>query len=340
MQPGNKPLFSVIVPAYNVEEYISQCINSVLEQNFTDYELIIVDDGSTDHTGKICDEYQKSRDKHDKNQPNTSIVAQNSKDVNSETDRALIKIIHQANAGLSAARNAGVKVANGEYLIFLDGDDYLEEGALSAIQNGLEPELDLLRYQAQEVFPDGRKVRHAEPGFATTSGIKAFSKLASYHYTENAWLYAYHRDFFMQNDFRYAEGRLAEDFGLTPLIVAKATSVKAIPNICYNYRQRENSIMHDSAKSAKRVEDVAKQLQYILPKIAMTPGAKPILHYLVVSFLTGATELGQTKFSQIYQDAKQAGLLKYVHPTNIRAVPRALLLRHFPDLFYRAYHLD
>lgn len=337
MPQGNKPQFSVIISAYNVETYIEQCIQSVLEQSLADFELIVVDDGSTDRTGEICDKIYAD---FTKNRPHSSIIHHNADKVNSKIDQPAIKVVHQSNSGLSAARNTGITEAKGEYLIFLDGDDYLKKDALEIIQNGLESELDLLRYQAQEIFPDGHTIRHEEVGFATMTGIEAFKNLSHYHYTENAWLYAYRREFFVENHFKYAEGRLAEDFGLTPLVVACAKTVKAIPDICYNYRQRENSIMHDPTKTAQRMTDIAGQLQEILPKIAAVPGTKPILHYLVVSFLTGATELGQAKFLQIYRESKQVGLLKYIHPTNVKALPRAFMLKHFPGLFYRVYRLN
>lgn len=307
----NNPFFSIIVPAYNVEQYISKCINSVLQQDFQDFELILVDDGSTDKTSKICDKYAK--------------------------ENPQITVIHQANSGLSGARNTGIERASGEYLILLDGDDYLMLGALRAIKNGIEPGLDLLRYQAEEVFGSGKVIKYQEAGFGAIPGVGAFTELAQYHYTENAWLYAYRREFFIENKFEYAEGCIAEDFGLTPLIIAKARSVKAISEICYAYRQREGSIMHDEENLARRTADIEKQLQKILPQIAKVPGADSILHYLVVSFLTEAARRDEADFLQIYRKAKDSGMLGYIHPGSLRAVPRSVLLRYFPRLFYLVY---
>lgn len=311
---GNKPLFSVIVPAYNVEDYLPQCIDSVLAQSFQDFELILVDDGSTDRTGEICDS------------------------VAGDWPNNRIHVIHQPNSGLSAARNTGIAAANGKYLIFLDGDDYFKEGALRAVQKALEPGLDVLRYQAQEVFPDGREVKYPESGFTTLTGVEAFTKLARYHYTENAWLYAYRREFFIDHGFQYAEGCIAEDLGLTPLIIACAHKVKAISDICYNYRQREGSIMHDNTKISRRAGDILHQYHETLPKIAAIPHTESILHYLVVSFLTSATALKYDDFLHTYQAAKKAGMLQYIHPASIKALPRALILKHSPRLFYQIYH--
>lgn len=308
---NNKPLFSVIVPAYNVEQYLPECIESVLAQSCQDFELILVDDGSTDHTGKICDEYLASTN--------------------------IIQVIHQSNSGLSVARNAGIKKASGEYLIFLDGDDFLENQALETIRKNLEPNLDLLRFQAQEVFADGKVVPYPEVGFTTITGVEAFSKIISYHYIENAWLYAYRRKFFVQRGFQYAASCLAEDFGLTPLIIAEAERVKAIPDICYCYRQRSGSIMHGAGSFHRRVVDIESQLRQNLPRIAKVPKSTPVLHFLVASFLTSAASLSHTEFLQFYQDAKRSGWLQYIHPGSLRALPRAIFLRYFPNLFYRIY---
>lgn len=310
MLPKNKPLFSIIVPAYNVEQYLPECIASVLAQSCQDFELILVDDGSMDHTDKICDQYQNN---------------------------SSIKVIHQSNAGLSAARNTGVQHASGEYLIFLDGDDFLEPNALATIRDNLEPRLDLLRFQAQEVFENGEVIHYPESGFATMSGPAAFQKLAQYHYLENAWLYAYRREFFLEHQFTYAPGRIAEDFGLTPLIIATAQTVKAIPDVCYNYRQRPDGIM-STTKTSRLATDTMAQVQTILPKISRLPHTEAIMHFLVASSLTIAARLSLPEFLEIYVTAKRSQLLSYIHPDNLKALPRALILKHFPRLFYHLYH--
>ncbi|GIM55028.1 glycosyltransferase family 2 protein [Capnocytophaga cynodegmi] len=95
---NDQMLFSVIIPVYNVEKYLPECVNSVLNQNFLDYEMILVNDGSTDNSGNICDEYAKKYSN--------------------------IKVIHKENGGLSDARNFGIKEAKGDYLMFLDSDDF------------------------------------------------------------------------------------------------------------------------------------------------------------------------------------------------------------------------
>ena len=120
---------SIIVPIYNVEEYLPQCIESVLAQPFTDYELILVDDGSPDNCGKICDDYAK-------------------------IDRR-IRVMHQDNAGPSGARNSGISIARGEYILFLDGDDYMKDSTLEGVIGLLQDNHDV------DILPGSPKNRTA-----------------------------------------------------------------------------------------------------------------------------------------------------------------------------------
>ena len=101
---NNEPLVSIIVPCYKVEQYLPNCIESILYQTYTNWELILVDDGSPDNCGNICDDYAAKDNR--------------------------IKVVHKKNGGLSSARNAGMKVMNGEYVTFLDSDDFLHKDAL------------------------------------------------------------------------------------------------------------------------------------------------------------------------------------------------------------------
>ena len=103
-----KDLISVIVPVYNVEKYLNKCLDSIISQTYTNLEIILIDDGSTDNCGKICDEYA-SKDKR-------------------------IKVIHKENAGVSSARNYGIQCATGDWIMFVDSDDWIEFDAINSIR--------------------------------------------------------------------------------------------------------------------------------------------------------------------------------------------------------------
>ena len=118
----NKIELSIIVPVYNVEEYITECIDSILAQTYKDWELILVDDGSTDNSGKICEEYALKDSR--------------------------IKVIHKENGGLSSARNSGLDIAKGEYITFIDGDDFISPDTIEENINILESQkgIDIIQY--------------------------------------------------------------------------------------------------------------------------------------------------------------------------------------------------
>ena len=136
---------SIIVPVYQVEKYIRQCVDSILAQTFTDFELILVDDGSKDNSGKICDEYARIDER--------------------------VKVIHQRNSGVAAARNHGMKCANGNYLCFVDADDWIEDTMIAqCISFMKEKDADILRHgHIMELWKDEKcvnKERKNAPDFA------------------------------------------------------------------------------------------------------------------------------------------------------------------------------
>lgn len=130
---SDSPLISVIIPVYNVEKYLHRCLDSVIEQTYKNLEVILIDDGSTDHSGEICDDYA-------------------AKDVR-------IHVIHQENQGVSAARNKGLDTAKGEYIAFVDSDDYiLPEMYAKMLECIIENNVDFCVCQWQYEYADGRQV--------------------------------------------------------------------------------------------------------------------------------------------------------------------------------------
>ena len=150
---------SFIVPVYNVAPYLRKCVDSLLAQDYDNYEIILVDDGSTDESGAICDEYASRSF------------------VNSLTRSVVIKVIHQPNAGLSAARNAGLKVAKGEYVCFVDSDDYWEENVLGRLMAQVErDDLDVLRFDYQNVRIEAYPQQCSTDGHWLSDRAKLFTR--------------------------------------------------------------------------------------------------------------------------------------------------------------------
>lgn len=235
------PKFSIIVPVYNVEKYIKKCLDSIESQTYKDYEVIVVNDGTKDNSMDIVNNYN-------------------------------VKILNQKNKGLSEARNEGVKKAKGDYILFLDSDDYIEKDLLKELNKSLTNNPDLVRFQIREVYEDNTKKDYNEQPFTNKDGVEAFSMLCKYHFVENAWAYLYKKDFYLKNKFSFKKGAIHEDFGLVPLVIMKAKIVNSISYIGYNYLQRENSIMNEKnyEKTKKKVSDMFDHYDYLIKEINKT----------------------------------------------------------------------
>jgi glycosyltransferase involved in cell wall biosynthesis len=230
------PTFSVIIPIYNIEDYINECIKSVLEQTYSDFEIILVDDGSTDDSSSICDEFSNKYEN--------------------------ITVLHKRNGGLSSARNEGVKLAKGDYLLFVDGDDFIDHEALKNMNNIINenPGVDLICGKFFNYFPDG-SLDYEDFDFPyidkNTNGIDALTAL----FAEvpviiwSACRTIYRRDYFVNNGFHFEEGITSEDLELVPKIYMRAKSVTTCNSPFYYYRQnRENSIINTI--NSKRFYDI------------------------------------------------------------------------------------
>lgn len=220
--------FSIIIPIYNVEKYLRQCIDSVLAENFLDCEIILVNDGSPDGCGEICDEYA-NKFSH-------------------------IKVIHKHNGGLSDARNAGIKEAKGDYLIFLDSDDYWINinknqknyigggGILSDLQLLTNDKIDLILHPSSDNI---RKIPK-EISFTNNDFINNFEALVkSNYYVSNAWTKIVRREIIIKNNLFFPKGYIHEDL---PYSLALARFVKTFAiynNSFYQYRVLDDSISHN-----------------------------------------------------------------------------------------------
>ena len=207
--------FSIIVPVYNVEAYLQQCLESLQTQDYQDYEVACVNDGSTDKSREILAEW--------------------------ELKWPQMKVIDRENGGLSAARNTGLKKAIGDYVVFVDSDDWVEPMMLSRLAAELNGE-DMLCFACRRTDNGKIDVLEAEQG----NGWDYYNRHALEH-REVAfvcvWQRCYRRKFLLDNELWFREGLLHEDNQFTPRVCLKAQRVKVIPDVLYNYRVRPGSIM-------------------------------------------------------------------------------------------------
>ncbi len=225
------PLISVIIPVYNVEKYLRRCLDSVIAQTYQNFEIICVDDGSIDDSGKICDQYAV-RD-------------------------ARIKVIHQENQGPSAARNRGLDAAEGEYIAFVDSDDYiLEDMYKKMLDKLLNYNVDLCVCQWQYEFSDGRQVVKKKNIDPTIYGCKTSLEFARFLYRGNyensvvvaVWNKLYRRA--LLDKIRF-EGRIHEDEAFSGRIMAKNISVYVMEDQFYVYAQNGDSLTNKSFSANK-----------------------------------------------------------------------------------------
>ena len=264
------PKFSIIVPVYNVEKYIGKCLESIKNQTYKDYEVIVVNDGSTDKSMEIAKEYN-------------------------------VKVINTKHVSVSEARNIGVKHATGEYLMFLDSDDFCDNKLLEEITKSLKNTPDLVRFQVRTVTDDGVVTNYNEEEFQDMTGEKAFEKIVEFHFVESIWTYAIKREYYVKEKFKFTKGKIHEDFGLTPLIIIKANKVNSIKYIGYNYFRRIGSIMNtpDYEWTKTKVKDFYEHYLYLINEIEKTSiNYKIFESYCANSVILKICELNRQEYKE------------------------------------------
>ena len=234
------PTISVIVPVYKVEAYLDYCVKSILAQTYTDFELILVDDGSPDRSGAICDEYAEKNPR--------------------------VRVIHKENGGVSSARNTGLAVAFGEYVTFVDSDDWLSTTFLAdAVEACVTQGLDLFMSGFTRVWQDGRTTSYCIP--KEIESEKAFlreddyTQLLKANYIASSCAKLFRRDLIGETRFS-SNMRFGEDLTFVFALLEKQPRCLAVPTAYYCYRATENSLtsLYDEAK----LQDVLQTYRVLL----------------------------------------------------------------------------
>lgn len=226
------PKISVIVPVYNVKKYLRRCLESIRAQTFTEFECICVDDGSPDGSPAICDEYAKMDSR--------------------------VRVIHQENAGVSAARNAGLDVACGEYVCFVDSDDWVERNFFENVLILAKPETDIVK-----------------SGYRIVKQENILKEIFPCEHTEEEQVSAVHtschfikRNYLSKHNIKFPEGiTLAEDWFFNYQLALYNPSVEYLNKITYNYFQNDSSVMHTLKR--KNIDDevsIIKTAENSFPK--------------------------------------------------------------------------
>lgn len=264
-------LLSIVVPVYDVEQYLPRCIDSILKQSFTDFELILVNDGSPDNCPIICDEYA---DKDDR-----------------------IKVIHKENGGLSDARNTGINKARGKYISFIDSDDFIVENAYEVLISQAEiNSLDIITGNALNYYSEENiRLKTRKRSFESVLNGRSFLKKS---YDEGAMVHCvvssiYSSALIKDNNLFFKKGILHEDNLWTPQVFLKAERVMYYDIDFYMHFQREGSITKSKDKTKNGIDlmNICYELEEIY-KTIQEEDIRAILYDVLVSTYLRAVCIG------------------------------------------------
>lgn len=237
-------LISVIIPVYNVEPFLKECIDSIISQTYFNLEIILVDDGSTDESGDLCDQY-------------------------SDMDRRII-VLHQKNMGLSCARNSGIEIANGKYIFFLDSDDYIHPQLIECLYNTLVENRADIAFCAHQSVQEKEKVEFqfinsiADLCIETITGQECIERFHSDDSVDMrvVWNKLYKMEYF--KDLRFPAGKVHEDEFVTYKLLYPLEKCSYIKSRLYYYRNRSGSIVNQefSMNYFDKVEAYYGRMEY------------------------------------------------------------------------------
>ena len=235
---------SIIIPVYNVEKFLHNCLDSVLKQTYRNLEIILIDDGSTDNSGKICDNYAK-------------------------IDNRII-VIHKENGGVSSARNVALKIAKGDYIVWIDSDDFISKNMITYLcEKILEFNADIYFFNYNIIKKDKiEKIKLLNLPNGIISKKEVFKYLSEEYKMPNFLWNKFARRKLYKNIVFDENIQMLEDYDIMPYLLNEATKIVYINECLYNYRQVESSITHNVDKNIikKQIKIIKIRENYILNK--------------------------------------------------------------------------
>ena len=310
--------FSIIVPIYNVEKYLARCIDSILRSTYQNFEVILVNDGSVDQSLSIAQSYASEHPKK-------------------------VTLISQENQGLSVARNTGIKVAKGDYFIFIDSDDYIDSNLFQQLHEQitrLHPEL--IRFQCNVVSEKGNKLNEIVTcSFDDKNGFTALKEWINEAQKQPfvmAWLYCYQRHLFTDAVFYYEPGKFHEDY-LTIRILLQAKHISSISFKGYYYVQSDNSIMRNMnyQKTLQKVKDTFFFCHQIIDDVKKASICEQdkyyIAGYMVNGLLHKLKTLNKKDRKTMIQEMKEKSFFHWLPQKTIKQRIKKGLLYILPQLY-------
>lgn len=284
---------SIIVPVYNAERYLSKCVDSLLEQDIpqSQYEILLVDDGATDCSGAICDEYASQHD--------------------------CVQVIHQANGGIGAARNKGIDVAKGEYVMFVDSDDYLDTNVLKALLDKMEQDkLDVLRFDYRNV---NEQYEQYEPNRVSRPFMDYRDEVCdgSTFLTHRLGNACYACQFVIRRSLtdgcRFKEGIIFEDTEWLPRLLMKTQRITSTTQIVYNYLTHSNSTTRgrDGEKRIRVQENQLNMIDYMQQQMQQADDKrwfKGMIAQITIGLLSRVSSQSKSERQMMIDKLKRKGV--------------------------------
>lgn len=231
---------SIIIPVYNIEKYIEECILSILNQTYKNFELILINDGSKDKSGEICDKFKKD---------------------------SRVKIFHKKNGGVSSARNIGIENATGEYLLFVDGDDCLEKNTLEVIKDKIENN-DMLIYGYKEKYVKKEYNFHMTENEKIENSYQTIQNVVSNKYGGYIFNKVFKKSIILKENLRFnTKIHMCEDMLFVINYLKHCNNIKIVENIMYIYRMRKTSAVWQKNEKYFTIFDAYDQIEEELKKL-------------------------------------------------------------------------
>lgn len=300
------PYFSIIVPIYNTAAYLEQCVKSVLDQSFTDFELILVNDGSTDNSAELCDGFAASDSR--------------------------VRVLHKPNGGLSSARNEGFKIAAGNYIWWVDSDDWTEPGALQKLWEATADSVpDMVKFNHYRSASEREFCRStAEPGVYSTEAELELLRNAAFFRTGkfclSVWSHIYRREFLQAGNLTFVSERVvgSEDYLFNLQAYPEAVRVVVLTDAFYDYRLREGSLTQGYRKELlKRYTELYLQLRQRYDRMGRLEQYEGKLSRFYVWHLIHGTGIGheyRNTRDHTRQDGRRTLKEFFANPVFIRCV--------------------
>ena len=297
-------MISIIITAYNAEKTIEKCLNSILDTKYNDYEIILVNDGSIDNTEKVIELFASDK----------------------------IKYYKKKNTGVADSRNFGIDKAKGDYITFVDSDDYVASNYFEGIDKYINEDVDIIKRKGI-IVKENKEEKIKGATFDIITGEDAFNKLCFTDiFLDTLWSYVIKKSLFVDNNLYFEKDRFHEDFGLIPLLILKANKMVSLDDGIYYYVQTDNSIMREKNidKTIKKAKDALYHYDNIIKTIESYDLSKftkeNVRIYCTNAILLKVNELNGKEQNWYIKELKKRKVYKNIRVRNIKQLIKKILL--------------